>query len=207
VVLRLAESIEDKYANDADLAARCLRGDQSAQRELFREHFGRVHATTFRILGSAHEAEDAAQETFAEAFRSLATFEGRARLGTWIDRIGVRVSFRIIRDRKARRTSLELVSDDFPAENEAAADRRVFAREGLRRLYQALAAIPPTTRIAFVLHVIDGRSMAEAADLTEASVVATKVRVWRARRALERHAATDPVLQEFVSKQAGEVIP
>ena len=70
--------------------------------------------------------------------------------------------------------------------------RRALAREGVRRLYAALDRLPPRARVAFALHEIEGRSMAEVATLTGASVTATKLRVWRARRALVAGAGDGP---------------
>jgi len=194
VVLRLVEP--GPYADEAEVVARCLRGELAAQRHLFRAHFRHVHATVFRILGVAHEAEDAAQETFVEVFRSLWTFQARAKISTWIERIAVRVAFRHLRAGRRSDTVAELVYE--VPEDGPTADGRAHAREGLRRLYQALDLLSPSTRIAFVLHVIEGRSLIDTAQLTQCSLVATKVRVWRARRVLEAHAASDPVLADFV---------
>jgi RNA polymerase sigma-70 factor, ECF subfamily len=135
-------------------------------------------------------------------FRSLGTFEARAKLATWIDRIAVRVAFRHLQAGRGRGTVAELVHD-VPADGPTA-DGCAHAREGLRRLYRALDLLPPSTRVAFVLHVIDGRSLLDTAQLTRCSLVATKVRVWRARRVLEAHAASDPVLADFVCEPSRE---
>ena len=76
------------------------------------------------------------------------------------------------------------------------------ARHGLRRVYQILDRMDPRLRIAFSLHVIDGRSMREIAELMSASVVATKTRVWRARRELAKRAKRDPLLLPFLEGAA-----
>ncbi len=47
-----------------------------------------------RILGDAHEAEDAAQEAFVIAFRSLAGWRGDGPFGAWLTRIAVRIALR-----------------------------------------------------------------------------------------------------------------
>jgi DNA-directed RNA polymerase specialized sigma24 family protein len=54
-------------------------------------------------------------------------------------------------------------------------------------------------RIAFALAVIDGRSLAEVAELTDASLVAVKTRVWRARRELDRRARKDSILGAYIA--------
>jgi RNA polymerase sigma-70 factor (ECF subfamily) len=200
VTLRLVESAPDR--DDAQIVAACLHGDAAAQRHLFRTHFKHVHGTVYRILGTTPGAEDATQETFVEVFRSLRTFQGKSKLATWIDRIAIRVAFRQLRAGHRNGLMVE-VSPDLPGDGPAA-DGCAHAREGLRRLYQAMDRLPPRTRVAFALHVIDGRSMLDTAQLTGCSLVATKVRVWRARRVLEAHAAADPVLADFVCTERGE---
>ena len=77
-------------------------------------------------------------------------------------------------------------------------DAQAHAREGLRRLYAALAQLSPEARIAFALYAIDGRSIAEVARLVGTTVVTAKVRIWRARRELMKRAAEDPVLKELL---------
>ena len=61
-------------------------------------------------------------------------------------------------------------------------------REAARRLYAALDRIEVKQRIAFALAVIDGRPLAEVAELTDSTMFAVKTRVWRARRELMRRA-------------------
>jgi DNA-directed RNA polymerase specialized sigma24 family protein len=63
--------------------------------------------------------------------------------------------------------------------------------------------VDPKQRVAFALAVIDGRPLAEVAEMTDSSVVAVKTRVWRARKDLMKRAARDPVLAQYVSELSG----
>ena len=185
---------------DAELIAACVAGDERAQRELFRREYPRVNATVYRILGSTRDVDDLAQEAFIAVFRALSTFRGDSKLSTWIDRIAVRVVFHHIRARKPT-VSLDLLPE--PASGTDVEDQ-AHARDGLRRLYAVLATMSPDARAAFALYAIDGRSIAEVASITETSVVAAKVRIWRARREVTRQAAADPVLKEFIATHSEE---
>ena len=60
----------------------------------------------------------------------------------------------------------------------------------------------PAARLAFTLHEIDGRPLAEVAKLVGSSTTATKLRVWRARKAVFAAAEKDPVLSEFIAPLA-----
>ena len=78
-------------------------------------------------------------------------------------------------------------------------DQVVRARAALARLYHALDRIDPTQRVAFALAVIDGRSLAEVAEMTGASLSAVKTQVWRAKKAIDKRAAVDPLLRDYVT--------
>jgi RNA polymerase sigma-70 factor (ECF subfamily) len=185
------------YLDDVVLVDHCLDGQEAAARDLFRRHRGRVHATLYRVLGGNRDMDDLLQEVFVQVFGSLRSWRAEASLATWIDRIAVRVAWRHIAQRKAR-VALELVELD-AASTEITGARRASARDGVRRLYAALDTLSPPARLAFTLHELDGRPMAEVAEITGASVTATKLRVWRARRALHALAAADPTLRELLA--------
>lgn len=71
-----------------------LGGDREAFRALVERESASVIRACQRILGDRHEAEDAAQEAFVIAYRSLATWRGEGAFGAWIARIAVRIALR-----------------------------------------------------------------------------------------------------------------
>ncbi len=183
------------YVEDALLADRCVNGEQAAARELFRREHRRVHATLYRVLGNNRDMDDLLQETFIQVFQSLRLYRAEAKLSTFIDRIAVRVAYRYLRTKKPAVT-LEMLPD--LVDVAGSPHRHALARDGVRRLYTALDELSASARVAFALHELDGRSVVEVARLTDTSVTATKVRIWRARRALHKHAADDPILADFL---------
>jgi RNA polymerase sigma-70 factor (ECF subfamily) len=197
-------AILPQASRDMDLAARCVSGDAAAQRELFEREHRHVHATLYRVVGSNLDMEDLVQDTFSEVYRSLKGFRGEASLRTWIDRCTVRVAYAYFA-RRPRALRLALVSGAELASHPSA-EAQILAREATRRLYAELARLDPRMRLAFTLHVIDGRALKEVAALMESSLVATKSRVWRARRTLEERARKDAVLADFLTAP-GETEP
>jgi len=197
-----AVTVATAYVEDVLLVDRCLTGEPAATRELFRRHRGRVHACLFRVLGSNRDMDDLLQEAFIQVFNSLRGWRAEASLATWIDRVSVRVAYRYL-SQKGRRIVTEALDDSSePVElavvGEGHGARRQMARDGVQRLYAVLDELGPAARLAFTLHEIDGRSLAEVARLVGSSVTATKLRVWRARKRIETAAASDPVLREFL---------
>ena len=180
---------------DLELVKRCVAGDRKAQRALFARERNHVHWTLFRILGHSQHLEDLIQDAFLEVFRSLSTFRGESSLATWVERCTVRVAYGYFR-RKALVPRLEPVLE--LVNGAPSAEQRVMHREAARRLYALLDRLEPSQRIAYTLHELDDKPLKEVAVLMQASLVTTKVRVFRARRNIEKRAENDPLLREFV---------
>ena len=184
-----------RLGEEADLVARCTAGDPAAQRALFERERRRVHALLYRMIGSNAPMDDLLQETFLQVFRSLPSFRGESSLRTWIDRCAIRVAYAHF-GRKSRTPALECVpdiEDEMPS-----AEERTSMREAVRRLYAELDRLDPRLRLAFTLFAVENRSLREVAEVMESSLATAKIRVWRARRALEARAKKDPLLSEFL---------
>ena len=77
-----------------------LDGDRDAFRRLVERESPTVVRACHRILGDHAEAEDASQEAFVTAYRSLATWRGDGPFGAWVTRIGVRIALRMAGKRR-----------------------------------------------------------------------------------------------------------
>lgn len=182
--------------SDADLAARCAAGDRGAQRELFARARHAVHHTLYRVLGSNQDLEDLLHDSFVAIFRSIGNYAGRSALTTWCCSVATHVALSYLRRKKL----VPVPTLEFErASDEPSVDRVARARAALARVYRVLDRVEPVQRLAFALAVIDGRPLAEVAELTGASLSAVKTQVWRARKALDKRAATDPLLREYVA--------
>jgi RNA polymerase sigma-70 factor (ECF subfamily) len=191
-----ASLVAVRAPEDLALARRCVAGDRAAQRQLLERTKHRAHGTVYRIVGSNVHVEDVLQETYLAVFRFLGTYRGEASLVTWVDRCAVHAAYAWLQRRGPAATPIEPDADI--ADPHADAERRTLAREAARHVYAALDRLDPVQRIAFTLHAIDGRPLEEVADAMEATLAATKTRVWRARQELESRARKDPVLASFL---------
>ena len=187
--------------HDRDLAQRAASGERGAQRELFMAQRGAVHHALFRILGSNRDLEDLVQDAFLEIFRALPSFRGDSTLCRWCQTIATRVAYLAISRRRPPPVDLALVEESVP--DDVDTERQVILREATRRLYAALDRIEVKQRVAFALAVIDGRPLAEVAELTETTTIAVKTRVWRARKDLMKRASKDALLSSYIAELGG----
>jgi RNA polymerase sigma-70 factor (ECF subfamily) len=177
---------------------RCRQGDRSALERVFRAESPALERLIGRLIGPTADVEDLLQNTLIAAIDAFPRFRGEASVRTWLARIAVHVAGDHLRRPEARRprVALELLAAEPRApgpDPEAALDER----RALERLYIHLDAISAAQRIAFVLHVVDGRSIGEVAALMGATEAGTKSRVFFGRRALMARISRDPALRDL----------
>ena len=128
--------------------------------EVVESHWEAVCHFAYRLCGTRHDAEDIAQQTFYQAFRAYGKFAGRASVRTWLIRIAIHVSTRVLRRRDRAPGPLpdEVVS--------STSSRDPLEREEARAtLERALEQIRPIHRLVLTLFCVDGLSHREIADL------------------------------------------
>jgi RNA polymerase sigma-70 factor (ECF subfamily) len=178
----------------AEVIEACRRGDRGALDEVFRAHAGSLERLLARLVGPGADVEDLLQDTFAAAIDAFPRFRGEASVRAWLHRIAINVAHNHLRRPRHRR---EVAIEAEPAEATSVADR-VASRDLAERLYVHLEKIEARKRIALILHVVEGCSIAEIAALTGASQTATKSRLFWARRALHAYVRRDPALRAEV---------
>lgn len=166
--------------------ARAQRGDTAATRALVERYQGPVFALLGRMLLGRAEVEDLAQETFMRVFTALPRFDraGAAKLSTWILTIASRVAL----DTLARRAPAPAASDSdlasIPARPADAADAGADRKALRRALEDAVAALPPAFRAAFLLREYHGLEYDEIARALDIELGTVRSRLARARAEL-----------------------
>jgi RNA polymerase sigma-70 factor (TIGR02960 family) len=184
-------------------------------------------AHCYRMVGSAHEAEDLVQETYVRAWRSYASFERRASMRSWLYKIATNVCLTALASRRIRvlPSGLTGPSDgparsphdvapgevawleplpDAPADDPAAA---VIARESLRlALIASLQYLPVRQRAIFLLREVLAFSADETAEILGLSIAAVKSGLQRARARLGELAPAPETLLEPTDPRARELL-
>nr|WSZ18896.1 RNA polymerase subunit sigma-70 [Streptomyces canus] len=179
----------------------------TAEAERFRRE---LLAHCYRMIGSAHDAEDLVQETYLRAWRSYSGFEGRASIRSWLYKIATNVCLRALKPRPIRVLPsglagpydgpdrppstvapgeiswLEPLPDAWiapPADDPAAV---VVERETLRlALIASLQHLPARQRAILILREVLAFSAAETAEILDTTTAAVKSGLQRARARLD----------------------
>lgn len=162
--------------DDVVLVAAARDGDADAFEMLVRRHQGAVYGLALRMLGSEADAQDAAQDSFVQAWKALARFRGDSAFATWMYRIVTNRCLNIL----AKRRPTDALSDDHvDARGDPAA--AAVGRERMHAVAAAVLRLAPEQRAALVLREFQGLSYDDIAVVLRISVAAVKGRIHRAR--------------------------
>jgi RNA polymerase sigma-70 factor (ECF subfamily) len=185
--LRSPEPHPEERELDEMTLARAQRGDKAAQAMLVERYQRPVFALLSRMVGRERAlVEDLAQETFLRVLRSLAGFtvNGPARLSTWIVTIATRLALDHLR-RRAPRMDEAAVAGGLPAVLPRP-DQDVQRRAVAVALTEAVEALGPPFRAAFLLREVHGLTYEQIAEALEIDSGTVKSRLARARAALQK---------------------
>jgi RNA polymerase sigma-70 factor, ECF subfamily len=197
-LLTFPDGQEDQAASksyDDILVEQTLAGDYEAFEQLITRHRRRVFGIAHKFFRNPETAEDMAQETFAKAYFSLASYRRGASFEHWLARIAVNNCYDELRRRHRRGEScLADVTDDQAAWLEHKMAGVSFAlHHGERRQDSAaeiaeklLSQLRPEERLTLVLLHAEGYSVREVAEFMGWSEAKVKIRAFRARHAMRR---------------------
>lgn len=176
------------------LLRRLKANDESAFAEVVRLHAPRMLAVARRFLQQEQDAQDAVQDAFLSAFRSIDKFQGDARLSTWLHRIAVNSA--LLKLRQRRRVVERPIEDLLPRFGHdghladpvshwmLTYDTAVQRREIREQVRHSIDQLPDSFRTVLLLRDIEGHSTEETAELLGISDGAVKTRLHRARQSL-----------------------
>lgn len=180
---------QERFA-DEELAAQAARegSDGAAFTALMDRYREKVWRVCWRLMGSEHDAEDAAQEVFVRLFFERGKFAGRSTYSTWLHGVAIRTCLMLRRSRSRRRrredaTDDVLIQTQPDAKPEAAA--AVDASHDIRKLLEAL---DEEDRALVLMRFAENHDYEALAEMFGTSAGACRMRISRIREKLAARA-------------------
>ncbi|MBX3365405.1 MAG: sigma-70 family RNA polymerase sigma factor [Phycisphaeraceae bacterium] len=187
---------DDAY--ERELVARIRAGRQEAWGELLERYQDRLYTICFRMVHHRELAADLTQDAMIKIMQGLESYDGRAKLSTWIIRITMNVCLSRLRAEKIRRhASLDASEsrDGYfdPGGGRPAGRRRErehfpgtsVEHSDLRAtLARALECLGPDQRAILILRDVRGLDYEQIAEVLGLAGGTVKSRLFRARAAL-----------------------
>lgn len=151
---------------DVELVASSRAGDHSSFRQLVERHHDRLQATALGMLGPCPEVDEVVQETFIRFYRSIARFEGRSSLPTYLTRITMNEANKAIRRRQRWQSRFFGRGDADPRLPETATAPKphpLETSERIERVRGAVQRLKPPFREVVVLRFLNECSTDECA--------------------------------------------
>ncbi len=177
---------------DRALVERCQAGDSAAFGNLYARYYERLLRFCMRRLSDRHEAEDAAQEAFARAWKALPRFSGDKRFYPWLTVIAGNICTDMLR-RRSRSTptdDLELTAQQpLGAVADDTSEELVLAAVDGELVNRALDRLSVRHRHVLAMREGSGWSYQQIADHEGVEIGTIETLLWRARQALKREFA------------------
>jgi RNA polymerase sigma-70 factor (ECF subfamily) len=162
------------------------QGDREAFSCLVEAFQGPVYNLTYRMLGNAQEAEDAAQEAFVRAYRKMDSYDPNYKFSTWMLSIASHYCIDLLRRRRLKWVALEeeRLTPTQLTSHQPGPEKQAMQSEREAAIAALLDTLAPDYRAAVVLRYWYDLSYEEIAETTGSTVSAIKSRLFRARRML-----------------------
>ena len=161
-----------------DLIGAVRDGSLDGLGELYRRHATMVHSVALRLLGSGEDADDVVQDVCVGLPRALRTYQERGRFEAWLKQLAVRTALMRLRSQRRRREDALDAADGAAAPEAHPVERLAIQR--------AIAALPDSLRVVFVLREVEGYSHAEIAAMLGITAINSATRLSRAWTTLRR---------------------
>lgn len=171
------------YEQEQAWVQQAQAGSRQAFSRLVEVYQRPVYNLTYRMLGNAQEAEDAAQETFLRAYSRLRQYDGDFKFSTWI----LSIANHHCIDRLRKRRTVQVSIDDNPVlqnleEDSPLPEENLLDREAAAELQRLVSRLEPEYRTPLVLRYWEDHSYEEIAEVMGLTVAAVKSRLFRARK-------------------------
>ena len=191
---------------DRALVERCQAGDSAAFGNLYARYYERLLRFCLRRLNDRHEAEDAAQEAFARAWKALPRFAGDKRFYPWLTVIAGNICTDMLR-RRSRSTptdDMELTAQQpVGVVGTDTSEELVLAAVDGELVNRALDRLSTRHRHVLAMREGSGWTYQQIADHEGVEIGTIETLLWRARQALKREFA---VVSESKEALAGFLI-
>ncbi len=185
--MRVPDRVMRMATSDEALAGAAEAGDAAAFAALVERHHDRIFRLAWRLLGSAAEAEDLAQDVCLALPAKLAGFRAEARFSTWLHRVVVNAAH----DRRRRAAARARAADGWGDWERARRADGAAAAEAQGWLEHAMGALPADLRDTVALVLGEEMSHREAAAVLGVAEGTVSWRMSEVKRRLRALAAEE----------------
>ncbi|MDQ6902528.1 MAG: RNA polymerase sigma factor [Bacteroidota bacterium] len=181
--------------SESDLIQGCLNGDRQMQEILYRRFSSKMYGVCLRYSGSADDANDLLQEGFIKIYKNLGKFRGDGSFEGWIRRIFVNTAIEHFR-KKIKLYNVSEVQENTIEDTDISVLDKLAAKD----IIVLVNELAPGYKTIFNMHVIEGYSHKEIADILGITEGTSKSQLARAKGVLKKS------LEKTINKTTNDTI-
>lgn len=172
-----------KITDDISAIEQTLKGNRNAYGYLVDNYKHMAYTLAYRMLGNHEEAEEAAQDSFIKAYKSLATFRKNSKFSTWLYTIVYNTSISRIRKKKTSPEKAEYI-DEVKYQDSYGGIDKLHAEEQKIIIEHALEKLSSVEAAIISMFYLDDMTIEEIAKVTGLKRSNVKVKLHRSRNKL-----------------------
>ena len=171
--------------NDQVYIEAILNGDANAFTVLVNRYKDLVYTLALRMMKHTEEAEEAAQDTFIKAYKSLNKFKGDSKFSTWIYRVAYNTCLDRLKKNKRQQYTVEI--NEYTEHQVKTIDNaldQIEAKEKEQAIQECLALLPSEDSFLLTLYYFEELSLEEIGKIVSLKPNNVKVKLFRSRKKL-----------------------
>lgn len=167
--------------SETDLIKGCIDGDRQMQQLLYQRFSSKMYGVCLRYSENTEDANDILQEGFIKVYKNLKKFRSEGSFEGWVRRIFVNTSIEHFRKK------IKLYNVTGVQEN-TIEDGNIDALDSLaaKDIMNVINQLSPGYKVVFNMHIIEGYSHKEIADILGISEGTSKSQLARAKGVLKK---------------------
>lgn len=146
-----------------------------------------AYTIALKILGNAEDAQDAAQESFIKAYQQIHQFKGESKFSTWLYTIVYRTAVSKLKENRIETISISnAIHENYTQDYMTPQLEQLRLKDEQRYVKQAIEKLPKTEALLITLFYINENTVREIREITGLSLANIKIKLFRARKKLER---------------------
>lgn len=167
--------------SETDLIQGCINGNRQMQEFLYKKFSPKMYGVCLRYAGNTEDANDILQEGFIKIFKNIGKFRSEGSFEGWIRRIFVNTSIEHFR-KKVKLYNVTEVQENTIEDKELDALDLLDAKD----IMSIVNELSPGYKAVFNLHIIEGYSHKEIADILGITEGTSKSQLARAKGVLKK---------------------
>lgn len=196
-------STSAELLDEQSIVQRAASGDRSAFTSLMRRYNRRLYRLARATLRNESEAQDALQDAYLNAYRSMSSFRGESSIATWLSRLVLNECLARLRRTKRRENVIPIVSTEThlstvaDVADESELPEMDYGRSQMRGLLESkVEKLPEAFRLVFVLRSVEELTVEEVAQVLGIPEETVRSRHFRAKGLLRESLAREMDLAE-----------